>query len=163
MSFIYVFKGKQAIVNNLRKLSMRSFLLRQIKNANTTISKSKHAKDLNKNLEPGRNFNTLSVERWFLNFYRKCGLPLHVKKRTTLSLLLSSVKTARGPKKKQRKKQTSKNSLILTVFNGPYGSVELNLWNLLSFAIGMQSVLNTVKGTALGVAEYLTPVLKVGS
>lgn len=86
-----------------------------------------------------------------------------MKKRTTLSLLLSSVKTARGPKKKQRKKQTSKNSLILTVFNGPYGSVELNLWNLLSFAIGMQSVLNTVKGTALGVAEYLTPVLKVGS
>lgn len=27
----------------------------------------------------------------------------------------------------------------------------------------MQSVINTVKGTALGVAEYLTPVLKVGS
>lgn len=26
---------------------------------------------------------------------------------------------------------------------------------------GMQSVFNTVKGTALGVAEYLTPVLKV--
>lgn len=25
----------------------------------------------------------------------------------------------------------------------------------------MQSVLNSVKGTALGVAEYLTPVLKV--
>lgn len=25
----------------------------------------------------------------------------------------------------------------------------------------MQSVLNTVKGTALGVAEFLTPVLKV--
>lgn len=25
----------------------------------------------------------------------------------------------------------------------------------------MQSVINTVKGTALGVAEYLTPVLKV--
>lgn len=25
----------------------------------------------------------------------------------------------------------------------------------------MQSVFNTVKGTALGVAEYLTPVLKV--
>lgn len=27
----------------------------------------------------------------------------------------------------------------------------------------MQSVINTVKGTALGVAGYLTPVLKVGS
>lgn len=27
----------------------------------------------------------------------------------------------------------------------------------------MQSVLNTVKGTALNVAEYLTPVLKVKS
>lgn len=25
----------------------------------------------------------------------------------------------------------------------------------------MQSVINSVKGTALGVAEYLTPVLKV--
>jgi hypothetical protein len=25
----------------------------------------------------------------------------------------------------------------------------------------MQNVINTVKGTALGVAEYLTPVLKV--
>lgn len=28
-------------------------------------------------------------------------------------------------------------------------------------SIEMQSVLNSVKGTALGVAEYLTPVLKV--
>lgn len=27
----------------------------------------------------------------------------------------------------------------------------------------MQSVINTVKGTALGVAEYLAPVLKVGA
>lgn len=27
----------------------------------------------------------------------------------------------------------------------------------------MQNVINSVKGTALGVAEYLTPVLKVGS
>lgn len=27
----------------------------------------------------------------------------------------------------------------------------------------MQSVLNSVKGTALGVAEYLTPVLKVSA
>lgn len=26
----------------------------------------------------------------------------------------------------------------------------------------MQNVINTVKGTALGVAEFLTPVLKVG-
>jgi len=26
----------------------------------------------------------------------------------------------------------------------------------------MQNVINSVKGTALGVAEYLTPVLKVG-
>lgn len=27
----------------------------------------------------------------------------------------------------------------------------------------MQSVINTMKGTALGVAEYLTPVLKVSA
>jgi hypothetical protein len=27
----------------------------------------------------------------------------------------------------------------------------------------MQNVINTVKGTALGVAEYLTPVLKVST
>lgn len=38
-----------------------------------------------------------------------------------------------------------------------------SFWNLnfLFHEIAMQSVINSVKGTALGVAEYLTPVLKV--
>lgn len=37
----------------------------------------------------------------------------------------------------------------------------LHLFNSKRILFEMQNVINTVKGTALGVAEFLTPVLKV--